>query len=74
MISVLDAEVLAVKGGTTQLADAAAATGRTCAPSVWGDFFVTYTPPSSQACKLILSIILLNSISITPSVIKYNNF
>jgi hypothetical protein len=55
VISVLDTEVLAVKGGTTQLADAAAATGRTCAPSVWGDFFVTYTPPSPQACKLILS-------------------
>ncbi|MFS9531507.1 hypothetical protein Q6247_25370, partial [Klebsiella pneumoniae] len=21
------------------------------APSVWGDFFITYVPPMSQACK-----------------------
>jgi hypothetical protein len=22
-------------------------------PSVWGDFFINYTPPSSQACTYI---------------------
>lgn len=55
VISVLDTEMLAVNGGTGTPQETASATAaaQTFAPSVWGDFFATYTPPNSKACWLI---------------------
>ncbi|XP_015629516.1 inactive beta selinene synthase [Oryza sativa Japonica Group] len=50
VISVLDTEMLAVNGGTGTPQETASATAaaQTFAPSVWGDFFATYTPPNSK--------------------------
>uniref|UniRef100_A0A0D3FIR0 Uncharacterized protein n=1 Tax=Oryza barthii TaxID=65489 RepID=A0A0D3FIR0_9ORYZ len=54
--SVLATEVLAVNGGSSPLAAAAVVTTgpllQGFAPSVWGDFFITYAPSNSQACRL----------------------
>lgn len=35
---------------TLQVAAGGAGTSEKFAPSVWGDFFVTYVPPISQVC------------------------